>query len=129
MNNRSVNFLFKYKSDFILDIQKKEEEIFTSALRKNSVPPINGKITKGKIKWRGIRIVQYNEGFKRKKWLEQRGKQISSIIIFDEMKIISEDLKNSSFSFEEASINLNNFCKNVQKQEVDFFSKQYRKSL
>jgi hypothetical protein len=67
----------------ILEQQKKEEEIFILALRTIAVPPIKGEITKGKIKWRGIRIVQYNNHFKHTKWLEQRGKQISPKIIFD----------------------------------------------
>jgi hypothetical protein len=59
-----------------------EEEIFTSALRIMAEPPIKGEITKGKVRWRGIRIVQYNDGFKYTKWLEQRGKQISPKIVF-----------------------------------------------
>lgn len=69
-------------SRFILEQQKKEEEIFTSALRIMAEPPIKGEITKGKVRWRGIRIVQYNDGFKYTKWLEQRGKQISPKIVF-----------------------------------------------
>ena len=69
-------------SRFISEQQKKEEEIFTSALRIMAEPPIKGEITKGKIKWRGIRIVQYNDGLKCTKWLEQRGKQISPKIVF-----------------------------------------------
>jgi len=68
---------------FIQKQQNKEEEIFTSALRIMAEPPIKGEITRGKIRWRGIRIVQYNDGFKYTKWLEQRGKQISPKIVFD----------------------------------------------
>ena len=70
-------------SRFILEQQKKEEEIFTTALRIMAEPPIKGEITKGKVKWRGIRIVQYKDGFKYTKWLEQRGKQISPKIVFE----------------------------------------------
>lgn len=69
-------------SRFIQEQQKKEEEIFTTALRTMAEPPIKGEITKGKVRWRGIRIVQYNDGFKYTKWLEQRGKQISPKIVF-----------------------------------------------
>jgi hypothetical protein len=75
---------------FIQEQLKKEEEIFTSALRIMAEPPIKGDITKGKVRWRGIRIVQHNDGFKYKKWLEQRGKQISPTIIFN--GIIENDL-------------------------------------
>lgn len=67
---------------FISEQQKKEDEIFISALRTMAEPPIKGEITKGKVKWRGIRIVQYNDGLKCIKWLEQKGKQISPKIIF-----------------------------------------------
>ena len=54
---------------FIQEQQKKEEEIFTTALRTMAEPPIKGEITKGKVRWRGIRIVQQNDGFKYTKWL------------------------------------------------------------
>jgi hypothetical protein len=71
-------------SRFISEQQKKEEEIFTYALRTMAEPPIKGEITKGKVRWRGIRIVQQNDdGFKYTKWLEQRGKQISPKIVFE----------------------------------------------
>ena len=70
-------------SRFIQEQQKKEEEIFTTALQTMAEPPIKGDITKGKVRWRGIRILQYNEGFKYTKWLEQRGKQISPKIVFE----------------------------------------------
>ena len=70
-------------SRFIQELQKREEEIFTYALRTIAKPPIKGEITKGKVRWRGIRLVQYNDGFKYTKWLEQRGKQISPKIVFE----------------------------------------------
>lgn len=66
---------------FIQEQQKKEEELFTTALRTMAEPPIKGEITKGKVRWRGIRVVQQNDGFKYTKWLEQRGKQISPKIV------------------------------------------------
>ena len=82
--NLSKNsFLADVISSFIQEQQKKEEEIFTTALRTMAEPPIKGEITKGKIRWRGIRIVQQNDGFKYTKWLEQRGKLISPKIIFE----------------------------------------------
>lgn len=70
-------------SRFIQEQQKKEEEIFTTSLRTMAEPPIKGEITKGRVRWRGIRIVQQNDGFKYTKWLEQRGKQISPKIVFE----------------------------------------------
>jgi len=65
----------------IIGILKKEDEIFMSAVRLNAKPPIKGEITKGKLKWRGIKIVQQNDEFVTIKWLEQRGQQISQQII------------------------------------------------
>jgi len=39
-------------------------------------PPIKGKITKGKLKWRGLRLIQKNEFEHTTYWVEQRGKKI-----------------------------------------------------
>jgi len=78
--------LTKYsnKIDKIADIiTKNEEEIFINSLRLNAEPPVKGEITKGKLKWRGIKICEKNDIFKYSIWLEQRGKQISEKIIID----------------------------------------------
>ena len=61
----------------ISEMQKQEEELFTTALRTMAEPPIKGEITKGKITWRGIRLIRKQVGFDSYSWLEQRGKQIS----------------------------------------------------
>lgn len=65
------------ESRFIQEQKKKEEEIFTTALRTMAEPPIKGEITKGKLTWRGIRLIRQQVGFDSYSWLEQRGKQIS----------------------------------------------------
>jgi serine protease inhibitor len=70
-------------SRFFVEQMKKENEIFEKALRENAEPKITGEITKGKIRWRGIRIAQQNDFLKSVKWLEQRGKQISPKITFE----------------------------------------------
>ena len=59
------------------EIQKQQEEIFRIALRTMAEPPIKGEITKGKIKWRGIRLIRQEFGFNSYSWIEQRGRQIS----------------------------------------------------
>jgi hypothetical protein len=61
----------------IAEMQKQEEKLFTTALRTTAEPPIKGEITKGKLTWRGIRLVRQQIGFDSYSWLEQRGKQIS----------------------------------------------------
>ena len=62
---------------FIAEMQKQEEELFTTTLRTIAEPPIKGEITKGKLTWRGIRLIRQQVGFDSYSWLEQRGKQIS----------------------------------------------------
>ena len=59
------------------EIREQEEKIFTDALRTMAEPPIKGKITNGKLKWRGIRLARQRVGFDQYSWIEQRGKQIS----------------------------------------------------
>lgn len=40
---------------------EKREEVFQTALKTNAQPPITGEITKGKLKWRGIKIIECRE--------------------------------------------------------------------
>lgn len=49
--------------------------MFEKGIRENATPPIKGEITKGKMRWRGIRCVtQQGSGAS---WLEQRGRKIT----------------------------------------------------
>ena len=59
------------------EVRRQEEELFATALRTMAEPPIKGVITKGKLQWRGIRLIRQQVGFDSYSWLEQRGKQIS----------------------------------------------------
>ena len=59
------------------EVRRQEEELFTTALLVMAEPPIKGEITKGKIRWRGIRLLRQQVGLDSYSWLEQRGKQIS----------------------------------------------------
>ena len=63
---------------FVYEIQKQEQQLFTTALRTMAEPPIKGEITKGKITWRGIKLIRQQIGLDSYIWLEQRGKQIST---------------------------------------------------
>ena len=65
------------------DMIKKQDNIFEKTLREFAIPSIKGEITRGKIKWRGIKIIQQNKGFKIIKYLIQRGKQIGPKIIIE----------------------------------------------
>jgi hypothetical protein len=66
----------KLTAQLTLAYQMHENAIFEDALRKNAVPPVKGKITKGKIQWRGIKIYQ-SQDYPFERWLTQRGAPIS----------------------------------------------------
>tara|TARA_R110002012_G_scaffold94275_1_gene228317 strand:+ start:811 stop:1116 length:306 start_codon:yes stop_codon:yes gene_type:complete len=72
---------------FISEVQKQEDRLFTTALRTMAEPPIKGEITKGKIKWRGIKLIRQQIGIDFYSWLEQRGKQISPKFISPKFNI------------------------------------------
>lgn len=63
-------------------ISEKVEKHIEQILRTKANPPIRGKITKGKVKWRGIKFYQGREGLKIHRWVEQRGKQIGKTFTF-----------------------------------------------
>lgn len=88
-----------FKSDELLQVERilsqiikdarlayiqNEGKIFIEALRTVAVPPIKGEITKGKIKWRGIRIVQgpYGAAGQMTRQLFQRKTPISPAVYF-----------------------------------------------
>lgn len=50
-------------------------------LRRNVKPPITGEITKGKIRWRGIRLCQRHNMRGFEMWVEQRGEMIGPKMI------------------------------------------------
>ena len=60
-----------------LEILKNQDDIFKESLMNLVEPPIKGEITKGKLKWRGVRFIQQKVGLNYCSWLEKRGKQIT----------------------------------------------------
>ena len=64
-------------NQLIADATRRESEILERAIRENATPKIKGPITKGKLKWRGIRLVVFNSRNRTETWVEQRGKPIS----------------------------------------------------
>lgn len=67
---------------FIKEQSERQNAILETAVRENAVPPIKGELTKGKVRWRGLRMIQKGgvaDGFT-EVWIEQRGKRISPII-------------------------------------------------
>lgn len=61
----------------LIDEQTRQINILLEkAVREHAVPKITGEITKGKIRWRGIRMIRQQE----KLWIEQRGIIISPVI-------------------------------------------------
>ena len=66
------------------------DELWKQA-KQNAIPPIKGKLTFGKIRWRGIKLA----GTRNYDWIEQRGKIItdikprrSNIIFTDKIKML-----------------------------------------
>jgi hypothetical protein len=74
------NSLNELKDCFTQSIIKKQDEMIENAIRM-STPVIKGEITKGKIKWRGLRLVHKNTYGKIETWVEQRGVKISPSFI------------------------------------------------
>lgn len=66
---------------YMAQVVKAQDEIFEFSLRNDAIPPIKGNITKGKIKWRGIRMCQTHKPYETLIWLEQRGKKIGKLIV------------------------------------------------
>ena len=70
-------------SNQLKEYYKNSNEGFEFALRNTCKPPIKGKITKGKIKWRGIvQHREYNNDFTMTEWISQKGIQISEKTTF-----------------------------------------------
>ncbi len=64
----------------IITLRKERDEILEEFLRIWPDPVIKGKITRGKINWRGLRLAVRRNNHIEQCWLEQRGKKISPII-------------------------------------------------
>jgi len=67
--------------EYAISFYAKKRDLFTRALRENAKPPIKGEITKGKLRWRGIR--QVHDSQTGEVWLSQRGTPISDKIKFE----------------------------------------------
>ena len=64
--------------------------IFERVVRTKAVPPIKGEITSGKLRWRGIRLKEYNSPIRTSRWIEQRGEKIGPTV---EINVINPNLK------------------------------------
>jgi len=62
-------------NSMVKDINDKME----FCVRNFALPPISGQLTKGKLRWRGIRLIIADNGNKR--WIEQRGQKISPVFV------------------------------------------------
>ena len=71
------------KTRILYKARAEQDCIFEYALRNVAEPPVKGKITRGKIRWRGIRLVVKDSFGKHERWLEQRGKRISPVIVIE----------------------------------------------
>jgi hypothetical protein len=81
LNDGEHQAMFNLMREAMSQVLAEENTVLEKALRESAVPPIEGPITKGKLKRRGIVMVTTNEGGIPRKWLEQRGKIISPVIV------------------------------------------------
>lgn len=60
-------------------------ELLVEEIKNNSIPPIKGDITYGKIKWRGLTANRKatDKFGTYEYWYEQRGKRITSIVLIE----------------------------------------------
>ena len=67
---------------FIKEQSERQNAILEKAVRENAIPPIKGEMTKGKVRWRGLRMIHRGTGAYgfTETWIEQRGKRITPII-------------------------------------------------
>lgn len=56
---------------------KAQESVLIKELMENAIPKIKGQLTPGKLKWRGIKLVEKNSPLKITRWIEQRSKPIT----------------------------------------------------
>ena len=77
LDNYFASNISQVTQNLVDEIRKQEDELFEFCLRTMANPPIKGEITKGKLKWRGIKLIRTHVGFDSYSWLEQRGEQIS----------------------------------------------------
>ena len=63
----------------IRKIVKDEDDMFRKAILDFAEPPIKGEITKGKLRYRKIKLIHNDEGLNVKRWIEQRGVKISPV--------------------------------------------------
>lgn len=78
-------------NDIVRKVIREQDKIFIKSLRENAVPPVKGNITYGKIKWRGIKLMQtMSPDGNYERFLTQRGKLISPVI---RMNMIKPKLK------------------------------------
>jgi hypothetical protein len=68
-------------NDIISDIVRKQDKELEKIVREYATPKISGEITKGKLRWRGLRLIQKTGIAKDSYWIEQRGKIIGYKII------------------------------------------------
>jgi hypothetical protein len=79
-------YLYNLQDDIINQILNNQDKFIDYILRNHVKPPIKGEITKGKIKWRGITIL--NDIGYSKLWLRQRGVDIPIVFDYSINKII-----------------------------------------
>lgn len=74
-DDKLVNAIAKDCCSKINSLEQVIKEWIQKDLKDKCIPPIKGNITKGKVRWRGLRLINSADG----KYISQRGNRISPI--------------------------------------------------
>ena len=84
MSNIDLDKMHELESKIQSNISKEINDQFEKTVRENSCPPIKGEITKGKLKWRGVKLCQKRTTLDRmEQWIEQKGVIIGKPVVID----------------------------------------------
>lgn len=82
------SILIELQNRIIKDVTKDINDKLEFIVLHFSKPKIKGEITKGKIKWRGLKFCTRINGLSNEYWIEQRGKLIGQKIIINAKEIV-----------------------------------------
>lgn len=83
------------------EIRKNVNDLLEKTVRENSCPPIKGEITKGKLKWRSIKLCQRSTGNRLEQWIEQRGVKLGIPVIIEFPLLYESINKNENEQWEQ----------------------------
>jgi hypothetical protein len=82
MNNKDlIKNMHELESKILSNVSKEINNTLEKIIRENANPPIKGEITKGKLRWRGIKLCVKTTIGRDERWIEQRGVIIGQPVV------------------------------------------------